>query len=334
MIEGDSEGEHVKSFDHRHARPPRESFVDPIYAVVKGGRGELASVGFRIREARVILGWVAYRTSGGHVPMDFDAYERELWAGRAEAYGRGFARMTAYTAPLLLDAVGARPGIDLLDVGTGPGVVAREAVARGSRVRAVDAEPQMLELARRNVPGLDATRAILPELPFPDGSFDAITGNYVINHVGEPPAALAELRRVLRPGGRIALTTWEFPGHRASAVYGDALEEAGVPWPEDVPISPFRAYGERDAFAGLLKDATFGEVRVERLDWTHTVDPEDWWAGPRDGVGSNGVVLSRLDAPTVARVKAAYDHIVAAYATPDGLVALPARALLATAART
>lgn len=264
---------------------------------------------------------------------DFDAYERELWAGRAEAYGRGFARMTAHTAPLLLDAVGARPGIDLLDVGTGPGVVAREATARGARVHAVDAEPNMLEVARRNVPGLNATHAILPELPFPDGCFDAITGNYVINHVGEPPAALAELRRVLRPGGRIALTTWMYPGHRAGEVYNEALQQAGVEWPEDVPISPFRAYGEREAFGGVLRDADFCEVRVERLNWAHTVDPEDWWAGPRDGVGSNGMILSRLDPAVVARVKAAYDRVVAPYAGPGGLISLPAQALLASATR-
>lgn len=264
---------------------------------------------------------------------DFDAYERELWSGRAEAYGRGFARMTAHMAPLLLDAVGARPGIDLLDVGTGPGVVAREAVARGARVHAVDAEPGMLELARSNVPGLDATHAILPDLPFPDGCFDAITGNFVINHVGEPPAALAELRRVLRPGGRISLTTWMYPGHRAGEVYNEALEEAGVAWPDDVPASPFRAYGERDAFGEVLRSAEFGEVRVERVNWTHTVDPEDWWAGPRDGVGSNGLVLRRHDAATVARVKAAYDRVVAPYATPEGLIALPAQALQATATR-
>ena len=63
--------------------------------------------------------------------MDFDAYARELWAGRAAAYERGFARLTAHTAGALLDAAGVRAGTRLLDVGTGPGVVARAAVSRG-----------------------------------------------------------------------------------------------------------------------------------------------------------------------------------------------------------
>ena len=56
--------------------------------------------------------------------MDFDAYERGLWARRAAAYERGFARLTAHTAGALLDAAGVAAGTRVLDVGTGPGVVA------------------------------------------------------------------------------------------------------------------------------------------------------------------------------------------------------------------
>ena len=57
--------------------------------------------------------------------MDFDTYERGLWAGRAAAYERGFARLTAHTAEALLDAAGVAAGTRVLDVGTGPGVAAR-----------------------------------------------------------------------------------------------------------------------------------------------------------------------------------------------------------------
>ncbi|MFD0856072.1 class I SAM-dependent methyltransferase, partial [Actinomadura adrarensis] len=111
----------------------------------------------------------------------------------------------------------------MLDVGTGPGVVAAEAVRRGADVSAVDAEAGMAETAARNVPGLREVRvAVLPELPFGDDSFDAVVGNFVINHVGEPGLALSELRRVLRPGGRLALTCWEMPGSGALGIVRDA----------------------------------------------------------------------------------------------------------------
>jgi protein-L-isoaspartate O-methyltransferase len=87
--------------------------------------------------------------------MGFDSYARRLWAGRADAYEHGFARLTVHAVGALLDAAGAGTGTRVLDVGTGPGVVAGAAAARGARVTAVDAEPSMAEAAARNVPGLD-----------------------------------------------------------------------------------------------------------------------------------------------------------------------------------
>ncbi|NDU75588.1 methyltransferase domain-containing protein [Actinomadura sp. DSM 109109] len=263
--------------------------------------------------------------------MDFDLYERELWAGRAPAYERGFARVTRHMIDPLLDAAGAGPGVRLLDVGAGPGFVSREAVRRGARVSALDAEPGMAEAARRNVPGLDVRLAVLPEVPFEDGTFDAVAGNFVINHVGAPDVTLARLRRVLRRGGRLALTCWVMPGSGALAIVREAIEAAGVPWPDDIPPSPFLEYGEPAAFRRLVTAAGFGEVAVEEVTWEHLVDPEEWWeTGALAGVGSNGVVVGRQDAPAVARIKAAYDEIVAGYAAGDGKVALPAHALLAS----
>jgi ubiquinone/menaquinone biosynthesis C-methylase UbiE len=267
------------------------------------------------------------------IVTDFDAYERDLWAGRAEAYERGFARLTAQAAGPLLDAAGVGPGIRVLDLGTGPGVVAAEAVRRGADVSAVDAEPEMARTAARNVPAADVRVAVLPELPHEDETFDAVVGNFVINHVGEPPTALKEVRRVLRPGGRLALTCWTMPGSGVLAVVRDAMEQVGVPWPDDVPVSPFMEYGRPDAFRALV-GAEFRDAAVEELDWDFTFEPAEWWeTGALARVGSNGVVLLRQDEETIARVRAAYDRVLEPYATGDGRVAVPAHALLARGAR-
>ena len=174
--------------------------------------------------------------------MDFDTYERELWTGRASAYERGFARLTAHAAGPLLDAAGAGPDTRLLDIGTGPGVVAGAAAARGARVTAVDAEPSMAEAAARNVPGLDVRVAVLPDLPLPDGEFDAVTGNFVIHATGDPAAVLAELRRVLRPGGRLALTTWATRRPRRSASPGRPSTRRACPGRRTSRSAPFRPY--------------------------------------------------------------------------------------------
>lgn len=265
---------------------------------------------------------------------DFDLYERELWAGRADAYERGFARVTRYMVDPLLDAAGVTDGTRFLDVGTGPGFVSREAARRGAAVSAMDADRDMAEAARRNVPGLDVRVAVLPEVPFGDGTFTAVAGNFVINHVGSPDVALAALRRVLRQGGRLALSCWVMPGSGALAIVREAIEAAGVPWPDDIPVSPFMEYGEAVAFRRLVTEAGFGEVAVEEVTWEHVVDPEEWWEmGALSRVGTNGVIVARQDADTVARIKAEYDGIISGYAVGDGKVALPAHALLASGVR-
>jgi len=266
--------------------------------------------------------------------MDFDAYERTIWAGRAGAYQRGFARLTAHTIPALLDAAGVGAGIRLLDVGTGTGVVAGAAAAREAQVTAVDAEPSMAEAAARNVPGLDVRVAVLPDLPLDDGEFDAVTGNFVINMAGDPAAALAELARVLRPDGRLALTCWTYPPPPALGVAAEAIEAAGVPWPDDIPVPPFRVYCSPSAFTALLIGTGFEEATAQELSWEYRVDPEQWWEEVYlSGVGSNAVVIGRQDPATVARIKNEFDRLVARYAVDGGQVALPALAVLASGRR-
>ncbi|MEO3792041.1 class I SAM-dependent methyltransferase [Nonomuraea sp. B10E15] len=124
----------------------------------------------------------------------------------AEAYERGFARLSAHTvAPLLAQARETRAP-RLLDVGCGTGVVTAAALALGIEVTAVDPDPGMLELVARRHPHATVRAAALPDLPFADEAFDAIAGNFVINRVPDTAAALGELHRVLRPGGTIALS--------------------------------------------------------------------------------------------------------------------------------
>jgi SAM-dependent methyltransferase len=265
--------------------------------------------------------------------MDFDAYERELWAGRAAAYAGRFGRLTAYTADFLLDAAQVTGGSAVLDVGTGPGTVAAAARKRGAAVSAIDADPQMVETAARGFPGLDVRAATLPDLPFPDAAFDAVVGNFVINHVAAPADTLAELRRVLRPGGRLALTCWPIPGEKAQSIVRDSIDAAGVSWPDDIPNPPFQTHGQPAAFEALVGTAGFADVAVNELVWDHVVDPEDWWAGPMAGVGSTGVVINRQNPATITRIKETYDRLIAEFAVGGGRVKLPARALLAHGTR-
>ncbi len=268
----------------------------------------------------------------------FDRFERTGWSGRADAYCSGFGRVTSHLVEPLLDAAGVGPGSRVLDAGCGPGPVAAAALRRGAKVTAVDASPEMAALAGRNHPGLDVRIALLDELPFADGEFNAVVGNFVINHLGDPTAGLAEIRRVLAPGGRLALTAWEKEAMRATALFGEAVAESGVPRPADVPAAgPFLAGAEGPdrpaAFFRLLSGAGFTAPDVETVRWLHRVDPAQWWTDVVTGTPLTGAVISRLDPEGQRAVRRIYDRKVAAHAVGDGFVALPAVALLASATR-
>ncbi|MFE0459189.1 class I SAM-dependent methyltransferase [Kitasatospora sp. NPDC058965] len=260
---------------------------------------------------------------------EFDAHERRLWAGAAQAYAGSFAALCGATAGALLDAAGVGAGTRVLDVGTGPGTVAAAATARGAEVVAVDAEPGMVALAAANAPGAQVRQAVLPELPFADGAFDAVVANFVVNHVEDPWAALAELRRVVRPGGRVAVTIWSDAGNQSMALFNQALDEAGAERPV-LPTLPVNFARTADGLRELLEQAGWTEVDSGEIAWTHRADPAAWWSGPAGGVANIGLVVTGQPAEAYARIKSAYDRLAAERVAEDGLLDLPAVALLAS----
>ncbi|SFE76310.1 Ubiquinone/menaquinone biosynthesis C-methylase UbiE [Actinacidiphila alni] len=265
----------------------------------------------------------------------FDAFERRAWEGRAEAYRGSFAALCAYPVGMLLDAAGVGGGGGsrrVLDAGTGPGTVAGAAVGRGAEVVAVDAEPSMVALAAEAVPEAEVRHAVLPELPFPDGHFDAVVSNFVLNHVGRPRAVLAALRRVTRPGGRIAVTIWTSPHAPGQALLGRAVAEAGVERPADAPALTAAEDFPRteEGLAGILADAGLPGAVTRTVGWDHLVDPEVWWSGPAAGIATVGQLLVAQPPEVIAEIRAAYDRLSEEFLRPDGRLALPHTALLAS----
>jgi SAM-dependent methyltransferase len=133
----------------------------------------------------------------------FKAFESAGWSARAATYGALMARATAHATPALLDGVG--PGTRLLDVGAGLGDLCAEATRRGAITTGIDLAPNMVLTARDRHPGLTFLEGDAERLPFEAGAFDAVTGAFVINHLPDPEAAVAEMRRVAR---RVSLAMW------------------------------------------------------------------------------------------------------------------------------
>src|SRR3982751_6659169 len=99
-----------------------------------------------------------------------------------------------------------RPGNRVLDAACGTGDLAiADRKARASRVARLDFSERMLERARRKAPGLEWVQGDMLALPFADGTFDAATVGFGARNVADLELALRELRRVLRPGGRVAI---------------------------------------------------------------------------------------------------------------------------------
>ncbi|MFJ6611246.1 class I SAM-dependent methyltransferase [Streptomyces sp. NPDC091289] len=265
------------------------------------------------------------------VTTPFDDAERRIWSGRAEAYARTYARLCAHPVEALLDAAGAGPGTRVLDVGCGSGTVSAAAAARGASVYAADADPGMAEATRVAVPDAEVRVARLPELPYEDGHFDAVLANFVVNHVGRPLAALTELRRITRPGGRVAVTIWRSPGAPGQALIGRAAQAAGLTRPDWLPaLAPEDDFPRtREGLAALLGAAGFQGAECSEVAWEHRSDVDDWWAGPEQGIGAIGQVLNSRGPEGVAEARRAYDELCTEFRSADGLLALPHVALLA-----
>lgn len=107
-----------------------------------------------------------------------------------------------YERPALLDLVGDVAGLDVLDLGCGPGVTTAALVDRGARVTGVDGSAPLLAHARGLSDAAFVVHDLADPLPFPDDGFDLVVSGLVLHYLPDWTAVLAEVARVLRPGGR------------------------------------------------------------------------------------------------------------------------------------
>ena len=140
---------------------------------------------------------------------------RELFAPLGSSYDRVGATLSFGQDPRWRRFLVSRLPSDrghVLDVATGTGLVAGELLRRGFSVTGVDQSPDMLAAARRRFDGrVELVEASAEELPFADATFDHLTVTYLLRYVHDPGAALAELARVVRPGGTVASLEFGVP---------------------------------------------------------------------------------------------------------------------------
>ncbi len=197
-------------------------------------------------------------------PEEVEQYENETWSRCAEGYMDGFGPLVAKAIEPLLDAVEVGRGHRVLDVGTGPGLVAASATERGADAVGIDFSEAMLVQARRLHPEIEFRESSAESLPFEDDEFDAVVGNFVLHHSGRPQRVLEEAFRVLREGGRTGFTVWADPSKlEAFGLFFAAVEEKAGP--AELPHGPLFGVSDFKVFRKMMHDAGFRDSSVKEV---------------------------------------------------------------------
>lgn len=254
-------------------------------------------------------------------PDAFNAFEVADWQRTASTYDP-IAAITSRVITPLLDAAGIEAGMRVLDIGSGPGHAAAQAAQREATVVGVDVATAMVQRARRLHPGLDFREANAEALPFADGCFDAVIGNFSIVHLLHPEQAVGEFVRVITAGGQLALTVWDLPQQaRWQGVFLDAVAAVDVTAPADVPPGlAFFRYSVDEQFAALLQDRGLTDVEVTTITFDHPVpSANEWWDDVLAATVRVSALILRQHEPARRRIRAVFDQLVTQYQHGDHL---------------
>lgn len=245
--------------------------------------------------------------------------------GSDKAYDAFMGRYSRRLAPVFADFAGLADGSRVADVGAGTGALASELVARGLRVAAADPSPQFVAALHERLPSIDAHVAPAEELPWGDESFDASLAQLVVSFMSDAPAGVLEMRRIVKPGGTIAVCMWDRQGMQMLAAVAHAQRTLGS---ETRMVDT--GYRTREEIETLFGDG-FTDLRVELLETDASYSGfDEFWSALSGGAGPAGAWLATLEGETR---EAAQQQIRKQIGDPDGSFSLQAKAWGARATR-
>jgi SAM-dependent methyltransferase len=223
-------------------------------------------------------------TEGADPFTKFKEAQREGWSS--------FVPVEAWTTPpaaKLVKFAQVRPGQRVLDVACGTGVVAITAASKGAKVSGLDLTPILIERARKNA-GIAAVDVEFVEgdaeaLPYPDDAFDVVLSQFGHMFAPRPAVVVREMLRVLKPGGRIAFSTWP-PEHVIGQMFALVALNLPPPPPDAVPPAPPPLWGDanvvRERLGTAVKDLQFArdDMEVPALSLQHFRGAQEATIGP------------------------------------------------------
>jgi SAM-dependent methyltransferase len=241
-----------------------------------------------------------------------------LWGMRARDFATYLEQIALPLHGAVLDAARVTPGTRLLDAGCGAGLLALLASLRGARLTVLDASAALLAIARERLPAADVREGDLEALPFADGSFDAVTAVNSLFYAADMAAAMRELSRVVRPGGRVVVTAWGPPERCEflSAVMPAVGALMPPPPPGAAPGHP-GALSEPGALAAVLDRAGLRVVEEGEVacPFVFASAEASWRANASAGVNQLAIAHSGE-----AAVRAAFAEADRAHTRPDGSI--------------
>jgi ubiquinone/menaquinone biosynthesis C-methylase UbiE len=234
--------------------------------------------------------------NSNHPVPDFKEMIRKEWTGAAplwQKWNHKFVIQTRAATELVVRGAGLAPGMKVLDLASGtgePALSVARAVGPQGRVVATDLVPQMLEAARQNaaaqgLDNLEFRTADAESLPFSDGEFDRVTCRFGIMFFPDIPKAMAEVRRVLKPGGRVCFAVFgsleENPLFLVSL--GPFLKRVKMPPPPPDAPYIFR-FADETKLANALSSAGFRDVSTnkQRVTFRWPGPAEECWEATRE----------------------------------------------------
>ena len=268
-----------------------------------------------------------------------------MWSAVAPAWDEHAAYADARGAEIgarMLEIAAPGPGDRVLELACGPaglGLAAAARVAPGGEVVVSDVAPEMTAIAaaRARAAGLANVSARvldLEDIAEPDGGFDVVLCREGLMFAVDPARAARELRRVLRPGGRVAIAVWG-PRERnpwLGLVFDAVAAQLGRPVPPPGVPGPF-SLGDAGRLETLLRDAGLEDVAVAEHEVPLRAPTFDvWWTRTSALAGPLATILSSLPEPAVRGLRERLEAAMEPYRTPAGLE-LPGLSLVAAGAR-
>jgi SAM-dependent methyltransferase len=221
------------------------------------------------------------------------------FAVEAETYDRFVGRYGEPLGEQLADRAGIERGMRALDVGAGSGkltgVLAR--LLGEENIAAVEPSEPFVRALTERFPSADVRAGTAEELPFPDGSFDAVLAQLVVNFLPDPERGLDEMLRVAVDGGVLAAAVWDYPGEMTMLTTfweaASALDEAGV---EGRDERAHMRFGEKGGLAELWLDKGVRRTKAGEIVVAASYESfDDLWEPFTSGVGPAGAHVASLE---------------------------------------